>query len=101
MRATLNEANETIRAVNAITREYPGPHLALAQLTQLLGDDVSLQYFTMAGREIEIRGGATNAAAVIQQLTEEPSYASVVAPQATTRQGDLERFFLNISLAGP
>jgi Tfp pilus assembly protein PilN len=101
MRASLNAANDTITAVNAVIGEYPGPHAALAQLTKLLGDDVSLEYFSMTGREIKIRGLAANAAAVIQQLTEEPSYASVLAPQAITSQGSagLERFFLDISLA--
>ena len=101
MRASLNLANDTITAVNAVVLAYPGPHLALAQMSKLLGDDVYLEYFSMTGREIKVRGLASNAAAVIQQLTEEPSYASVQAPQAITNMGSagLERFFLDITLA--
>jgi hypothetical protein len=73
--------------------------LALAQLTRILGDEVYLEYFSMSGREMKIRARSTNAAAVIQQLTEESAYESVVAPQAITNQGGAERFSLDIRLA--
>jgi general secretion pathway protein L len=101
MRTALLSANETIAGANVVNSQYPGPHHALAQLTDLLGDDVSLEFLSMTGRQIKVRGLAKNAAAVIQQLTEESSYASVKSPQAITKQGTggMERFFLDITLA--
>jgi general secretion pathway protein L len=101
MRTALISANETIAGANAVISQYPGPHDALAELTELLGDDVSLEYLSMKGRQIKVRGLAKNAAAVIQQLTEEPSYVSVKSPQAITKQGSagMERFFIDITLA--
>ncbi|MEH6590824.1 MAG: PilN domain-containing protein [Halioglobus sp.] len=101
MRVALLSANEAIAGANVVISQYPGPHRALTELSELLGDDVSLEYLSMTGRQIKVRGLARNAAAVIQQLTEEPSYASVKSPQAITKQGTggMERFFLDITLA--
>lgn len=102
LRSTLAFAGETIAVADRYLLEHPNPHRELARLTKLLGDDASVQQFVMNGRDIRIRGEATNAAEVMAQLTAEPAYAEVSAPQAMTKLGNtgLERFVFNIKLAG-
>ena len=100
LRASLALANETISAVNTIVALYPNPHLEIARLTALLGDDVSISQFAMKGGEMRLRGRAADASAVMQKLTNEPTYGEVSAPQAIVRVGNtgLEQFSLNITL---
>jgi hypothetical protein len=100
MRSTLVEANETIRAANAVLVEYPNPHVQLARLTELLGDDAFVAHFAMRGREIRLRGQSSDAAVVMETLAETPGYATVTAPQAITAVGNtgLEQFHLDIEL---
>ena len=79
---------------------YPNPHIEIARLTRLLGDDAYLSQFAMAGTEIRLRGQSADAASVMQLLTDQPEYANVSAPQAIRRVGNsgLEQFFLNMTL---
>lgn len=100
-RESLLLASETIAAVNGYVANYPNPHRELARLTALLGDDASVVEFEMAGVELKVRGRARDAAAVVQQLTQEPAYSSVISPQAITRMGNtgFEEFHLDITLA--
>ena len=102
LRDRLTSVSETIGEVNRLLAAYPSPHLELARLTALLGDDAYIQQFQMNGREIRLRGLAVDAASIMQQLTEQERYASVTAPQAITRVGGTgtEQFYLNITLAG-
>jgi hypothetical protein len=54
----------------------------------------------MAGPDIRLRGRAADAALVMQQLTDEPGYQEVQAPQAISRVSDgQEQFYLNIRVA--
>lgn len=101
MRSALARANETIGASNEVVGRYPNPHFELARLTRLLDDSVYIVQFAMSGREIRLRGRATDAASVMQQLTDQPFYAEVTAPQAIVKVGNtgLEQFSLNILLA--
>jgi hypothetical protein len=101
MRSAIVSANETISAMSAVVAQRPNPHFEMVRLTQLLGDDVSLIQFTMQGTGLDIRGIADDATVVVQQLTDEPAYASVTAPQAITKYFNTgqEQFFLNIELA--
>ncbi len=102
IKAELQAANQTINAVNDIVSRYPSPHLEVARLTRLLGDDVHVTQFSMRGRELKLRGRAADAASVMELLTDEPAYASVTAPQAiVTVPGGLEQFYLNIGMAEP
>jgi len=97
LRAMLAAANETIIAANKVVALYPNPHAELARLTRLLGDDTSISSFAMAGPDIRLRGKAADAASVMQQLTDEPGYRDVVAPQAISRVTDgQEQFYLNL-----
>jgi hypothetical protein len=97
LKSLLAVANETITAANEVVALYPNPHAELARLTRLLGDETSISSFSMAGPEIRLRGKAGDAALVMQQLTDEPGYRDVVAPQAISRVADgQEQFYLNI-----
>jgi hypothetical protein len=103
IRSSMAMANESISVVNRFLSAHPNPHREVARLTRLLGDDVSVQQFTMNGREIRLRGQASNAAELMEQLTAVPAYAEVTAPQAITklRGSGMERFVLNIRLGDP
>ena len=97
LKSLLAVANETIAAANEVVARYPNPHAEIARLTKLLGDETSVASFSMAGPEIRLRGRAGDAALVMQQLTDEPGYVTVQAPQAFSRVSDgQEQFYLNI-----
>ncbi|MBA6414271.1 general secretion pathway protein GspL [Parahaliea sp. F7430] len=100
MRAALLDANETIRVVNEISATYPSPHVELAKLTHLLGDDAYIVQYLQQGEGLRIRGRAIDAASVVQKLTSAPGYAEVNSPQAITAVGNtgLQQFSLNIQL---
>lgn len=100
MRATLVDANETVRAANAFLLNYPNPHIEIARLTELLNDDVYIMHFAMRGRDLRVRGRARDAAVVMQTLAQTPAFSSVTAPQAITAVGKtgLEQFHLDIEL---
>jgi general secretion pathway protein L len=103
-RQALLAASETISAVNKFVSTYPNPHVELARLTRLLGDGASIISFNMAGANLQLRGRAVDAAAVVQELTAEPAYVKVTSPQAITKLGSsgLEEFYIDIELAqGP
>ncbi len=95
MRAALALANEGISEADGILAKYPSPHVELARLTRLLGDDAFIVQFTMSGREIRIRGRASDAAAVMEKLTNEEDYIEVTAPAAIVKvaKSDLARRF--------
>jgi hypothetical protein len=97
LKTLLAVANETIVAANEVVARYPNPHAEIARLTKLLGDDTYVSTFSMAGPDIRLRGRAADAALVMQQLTDEPGYGEVQAPQAFSRVADgQEQFSLNI-----
>ncbi len=101
MRAAIVNANETISAVNQLVSQRPNPHFEMVRLSRLLGDDASILQFNMQGTKLDIRGVADDAAVIVQQLTDEPAYAKVNAPQAITKYYNTqqEQFFLNIELS--
>lgn len=100
LREVLALGSETIIAANRVVALYPNPHYEIARLTRLLADDAFIVQFSMDGREMRLRGRATDAASVMQKLTDEPAYAEVTAPQAIVKVGNsgLEQFSLNITL---
>ncbi|WOJ93428.1 PilN domain-containing protein [Congregibacter variabilis] len=100
MRATLVDANETVRAANAFVADYPNPHIEIARLTELLEDEAYIMHFSMRGRELRVRGRAKDAAVVMQTLAQTPAFVSVTAPQAITAVGNtgLEQFHLDIEV---
>ncbi|MFT6052803.1 MAG: general secretion pathway protein L [Halioglobus sp.] len=102
MRNTIVSANETIAAVTSLLEQRPSPHLEVARLSELLGDDASLLQFSVNGKSLNIRGVANDASVVVQQLTDQPAYTKVTSPQAITKYFNTgqEQFSLNIELAG-
>lgn len=100
-REALLAANESIVEANALIERHPNPHVEIARLTQLLGDDAFLAHFSMRGRDLRLRGRAADAAAVMQVLSGQPVFSSVTAPQAITAVGNtgLEQFYLDLRLA--
>jgi general secretion pathway protein L len=100
LRESLVSGNTIITAANEVLTLYPNPHVEIARLTRLLGDDVSIAHFSMVGDEIRLRGRAVDAASVMQLITKEPAYAEVTSPQAISRVGNtgFEQFSLNIRL---
>lgn len=102
LKSLLASANETISAVNEVVAHSPSPHAEIARLSRLLGDDASITSFAMNGPDIRLRGMATDAAQVMEELTDEPAYLEVQAPQAITRLGNTgrEQFYLNIRVGG-
>ncbi|MFV0277870.1 MAG: PilN domain-containing protein [Parahaliea sp.] len=98
LRTALLAANETVDSLNTLSRTYPSPHVELARLTRLLGDDAHVTQLNIHGDSIRLRGRAVDAASVLEKLTAEPHYAEVTSPQAITRVGNtnLEQFYLDI-----
>tara|TARA_R110001592_G_scaffold215025_2_gene468283 strand:+ start:52182 stop:53201 length:1020 start_codon:yes stop_codon:yes gene_type:complete len=97
LKSLLAVANETIAAANAVVAAYPNPHVEIARLTRLLGDDASISNFSMAGKEIRLRGLAEDAAVVMEEFTSEPCYLGVKAPQPIRRLSNgQEQFYLDI-----
>lgn len=102
MRSALGRANETITAVNAITARYPGAHEELARLTRLVGDTAYVERLSISGQEIDLRGRAANAAAVMELITEQQAYAGVTAasPIRKIPGTGVEQFHLKIQRRG-
>jgi hypothetical protein len=89
-----------IVSVNQIAMAYPNPHIEISRLTQLLKDGEFIQRFTIKGLDVNLQGGATDAASIMQRLAGQPEYAEVTAPRAITRVrgSEGENFYLNIRL---
>lgn len=100
LRDELAEVNTAIIELNTLRRELPSPQREIARLTELLPDSAYIVQYTQNGRNIRLRGRATDAATLQQALTDEPIFLSVTAPQAISRVGstDVEQFFLDLEL---
>jgi len=101
-REALSSANQVISGVEAVSSQYPSPHVELARLTELLGDDAYIAQFAMRGNEIRLRGRSSDAAAVMEKLTAVPEFAEVSAEQGgITKLGNtgLEQFYVTIRLS--
>ncbi len=102
MRSALGAANETIAAVNAVTALYPDAHRELARLTRLVGDSAYVERLGINGQEIDLRGRAADAAAVMELLTEQDDYMGVTAasPIRKIPGTNVEQFHLKIQRRG-
>jgi len=100
MRISVSAGNELIAAVEQIATTYPSAHRELARLTELLGDDAYRERFTVNGREIDLRGRAANAAAVMKLLVQQPGYSEVIAasPIRKLPGTSVEQFHLKITI---
>jgi Tfp pilus assembly protein PilN len=99
LRESLSAANQTVAGVNELLNEFPSPHVELARLTRLLGDDAYIAQLTMRGQELRLRGRAANAAGVMEELIRQEAFA-VVTDQGITKVGDtgFEQFNVSIQL---
>lgn len=99
-KSLLADANNTITAANEVVARYPSPHAEIARLSRLLGDDASITSFAMTGADIRLRGRATDAAEVMEQLANESAYIDM-NPQAIVKLGNTgqEQFSLNFQVA--
>ncbi len=102
MRAMLGSANETVGAVNDILARYPNAHHELARLTEILGDSAYVERLSVGAQEIDLRGRASDAAAVMEMLTEQADYSGVIAasPIRKIPGTSVEQFHLKIQLRG-
>lgn len=98
MRSALGAANETIAAANEITALYPDAHHELARLTRIVADTAYVERLAISGQEIDLRGRATDAAAVMELLTEQKEYSGVTAasPIRKIPGTNVEQFHLKI-----
>lgn len=100
LRAGLVSAKDDIATVNDLLAEYPAPHVELSKLASILGDDTWVSAAEIKGMQIKIEGESRDAAAVMQQLLDDPAYARVTAPVAIKKvRSGMERFVLNLTLA--
>ncbi len=102
MRSAVNAANETIAAVNQITANYPSAHFHLGRLTELLGDDAFVERLAINGLEIDVRGRAVDASAIMELLTEQADYREVTAasPIRKIPGTGVEQFHLKVRVRG-
>jgi general secretion pathway protein L len=91
-------SKSVISQAQALTDSLHSPRAELRRLTQVLGNETWLSTAEIKGRKIKIEGESGNAAAVMQQLLENPDYASVEAPIAFKKvRSGMERFVLNLT----
>ena len=102
MRSAVSAANETIAAVNQITANYPSAHFHLGRLTELLGDDAFVERLAINGLEIDVRGRAVDASAIMELLTEQADYREVTAasPIRKIPGTGVEQFHLKVRVRG-
>ena len=102
MRSAVSAANETIAAVNQITASYPSAHFHLGRLTELLGDDAFVERLAINGLEIDVRGRAVDASAIMELLTEQADYREVTAasPIRKIPGTGVEQFHLKVRVRG-
>lgn len=100
LRTGLASAKIYIATVNRLMAEYPDPHSELKKLAATLGDDTWISAAEIKGTQIKLEGESRDAAAVMQQLLDDPAYARVVAPVAIKKvRSGMEHFALNLTLA--
>lgn len=100
MRSAMSSGNDLVSAVNTIALEYPSSHMELARLSNLLVDDVYLERLTVSGREMDIRGRAGDASAVMKLLVDQEAYTGITAasPIRKIPGTGLEQFHLKIQI---
>jgi general secretion pathway protein L len=100
LRTELASAKAHIVIVNDLLAEYPDPHSGLNKLAAILGDDTWITAVDIKGTQVKIEGQSKDAAAVMQQLLDDPAYVRVVAPVAIKKvNSGMEYFVLNLTLA--
>ncbi|MAT91725.1 MAG: hypothetical protein CME59_03920 [Halioglobus sp.] len=100
LRESLATSRRMLDTAEELLAQYPSPYRELQRIAALLGDDTWVAMAEVRGHEIRLEGQAVNASAVMQQLLEEPAYASVESPSAFKKvRSGLERFTLDLTLS--
>lgn len=100
LREQLALDNSRAQALQTMLDEQHDYADLLDTLTAGAPDTVYLEQLGIEGNALRLRGWASNAAAYMQALTENPAYAEVRAPSAFRRHGrtGLEQFVLELEL---
>lgn len=98
VREQLVASKELIAAAQELTLTLPPPYGELKRLTKVLGDDTWLSAADVKGPQVKLEGESGNAAAVMQQLLNDPAYSRVESPVAFKKvRSGKERFVLNLT----
>jgi len=100
LRSQLTTNNQRAREINDLFASSRDPYPGLEKLTALLGDNIWLSLVNMKGNKVRIEGYASNAAALMQKLSDLPEIEEVTAPSAIRfdNRSKKERFVLELSL---
>src|SRR5690554_257406 len=100
-RSALARQNELLDHLNSLTQATTNPVYALDRITRMLEDDVWISRYIQKGRVVEIDGHATNAAELMQELSNSPEFDKVEARSGFRQAGNtgLERFQLEVTFA--
>lgn len=103
LRGGLAKKNALIMNLNQELAERVPPQEALSTLTYYLADDVWLTGYKQEGAVVEIQGAASNGAAMMQYLSQQPEFERVRAVSAFRKLGskDQERFQIELTYAKP
>lgn len=100
-RERLADAKVVIAEAQVLTETYPSPLPEFMRLTKMLGEDTWISSAKVDGNLIRIEGESGNAAAVMQQLLDDPAYVRVDAVSAFKKvRSGMERFALELVVAG-
>lgn len=100
LRAQLTENNERAREINYLLASNPDLYPIVERLSELLNDTIWLSTVNVKGNKIRIDGYASNAAALMQKLSEQPEIEKVSAPSAIKfdARSKREHFVLELSM---
>lgn len=100
LRTLLTENNKRAREINHLLANSPDPYPIIERLSELLSDNIWLSFVDIEGDKIIIDGFASNAAALMQKLSEQPEIEKVSAPAAIRfdSRSKREHFVLELSL---
>jgi len=100
LRDGLAADNQRVAELQKLIDSQVDHHALLDHLAAQAGDDVYMQQLDIDGERVRLRGWSSNAAAFMQLLTQDPSYAEVRAPSGIRRdaRAGLEQFVLELRL---
>ena len=100
LRTQLSVNNERAREINHLLASSPDPYPIIERLSELLSDNIWLSMVDIKGDKIRIEGFASNAAALMQKLSEQPEIEKVSAPSAIRfdSRSKREHFVLDLSM---
>lgn len=100
LRTQLAINNQRASEINQLIASSQDPYPRLEKLSQLLGDNVWLSLVDIRGDTVRIDGYASNAAVLMQILSDQPEIEKVSAPSAIRldTRSKKERFVLELTM---